>query len=71
MPIRSRNLKRSFSQPNNKSLSAIGELGSSVENETFVKNIFKKFNWKRTIMLFDKDYQEKETNSNCSSKASC
>ena len=38
---------------------------SNYWQETFVKNIFKKFNWKRTIMLFDKDYQEKETNSNC------
>lgn len=33
--------------------------------EMFVRKIFDRFEWKKTIMLFDKDYQEKETNSNC------
>ncbi len=46
-----------------KTLTNIGP--SNYWQETFVKRIFEKFGWKKTIMLFDKDYQEKETNSNC------
>lgn len=31
----------------------------------FVGKVFKHFNWKKTMFLFDKDYQEQITNSNC------
>lgn len=33
--------------------------------DKFVGKIFKHFNWKQTMFLFDKDYQEQITNSNC------
>lgn len=38
---------------------------SNYWQETFVRKIFDLFQWKKTIMLFDKDHQEQETNSNC------
>ena len=33
--------------------------------DRFVSKVFKKFDWKQTIFLFDKDYQEQITNFNC------
>lgn len=33
--------------------------------DKFVTKLFKRFDWKQTIFIFDKDYQEQITNSNC------
>jgi uncharacterized protein YeeX (DUF496 family) len=33
--------------------------------DKFVVKVFKHFHWKQVIFLFDKDYQEQETNFNC------
>lgn len=33
--------------------------------DKFVIKVFKHFGWKQVIFLFDKDYQEQETNFNC------
>jgi hypothetical protein len=33
--------------------------------DKFVTKVFKRFDWKQTIFIFDKDYQEQITNSNC------
>jgi hypothetical protein len=33
--------------------------------DKFVNKVFKHFDWRKTMFLFDKDYQEKITNSNC------
>jgi len=33
--------------------------------DKFIGKLFRRFNWKQTMFLFDKDYQEQITNSNC------
>jgi len=33
--------------------------------DKFIGKLFRHFNWKQTMFLFDKDYQEQITNSNC------
>ena len=33
--------------------------------DKFVSKVFTRFGWKQTIFIFDKDYQEQMTNSNC------
>lgn len=33
--------------------------------DKFVVKVFKRFGWKQVIFLFDKDFQEQDTNSNC------
>ena len=33
--------------------------------DKFMTKVFQRFGWKQTIFIFDKDYQEQITNSNC------